>query len=1042
MKKFLAFLISVIIIACLGIVFYQFAKNDEVINVNAQTVYINYGETLSLDDLGFSREEASKDTKIDFNAGGEEVTSIIKYDEATKCYVPTQKGGSTTIKISTTNRKYKTFAIDVVIGIGTEEYPYYISNETQLFDIGTKFNINSYFKLVQDINISKEHKPIGMYEEDGTWKYIEFTGHFDGGYNSINNLKITTCNYGGLFGILGDGSTVSNLEINNANINGEFIGVGTVAGICRGVINRVIVNNSTISNSRTSSYTGGIAGKLNTDETVALSTTASILRCGINSNSSITGYGYVGGIAGIMNSAKLQACYSKVSLTNNSNNPTGGLVGELTVDEVSYIRECYAVASMKVKNSSYTGNIVGLISLNSNTAISQITKNTVLMGNYYNNETNKYNNVGYDSYSFTTSSDYCAKGCTEIELKQKATYIYYVNSSKDIIYWENVWHIVDGEYPSLTYANKFIDVSTDPSNPTTPDTPDDPDIKNPDDGVDVSSIVISSKEDLVQHLQSKASVSGDYILSCNIDLGGMYWTPINFQGTFKSSSNSVYKISNFKINSTGKHLGFFSALGKANIQNIKFSNVTIESSCNSNTAGVLVGYIQGDTNISNVSVDIASIKSTSTYAGGLVGYTSNAIINISNVLINALSIDGKVNNVGGLVGYMSTNTTASSCETSAFGVGINAYKRAGGVTSTNYGLIKNCNFLGNINSLAQTSTDAYFGGITGVNYGTLSKCINNADISVNNTSSNHTYFVAGVCGYNFGKIYYCAVESYGAIKASDNSNLTYIAGLVGYNKGEVVKSGCRKTEIGSTSANTAGLVAYNYGGSVIGCETSSNLIGNYVAGLALYNGNNATIDSCYTGLNKTSRNTYKGKYISSIAYQVSSGTILDSMVNAKLECTHAKGYIVGFVANMPFTSNIYGTVKNCISNVSMSGVGTKYLDSLEENLLKASQTTGTIQNCLISEDAKVDGVIVSKYSTSNFLFWTIKTYAPGSKSNYAVISNSQLRSITTYYDTNLCVFNINSKESINSDSKWYFDNTTSLPIPRIVHDNINLYPQG
>ena len=101
MKKFLAFLISIIVIACLGVVFYQFAKNDEVIKVEAQTIYINYGETISLDDIGFSRHEASSDTKIDFNAGGEEVTSIIKYDAVSECYIPTAKGGATTIKIST-----------------------------------------------------------------------------------------------------------------------------------------------------------------------------------------------------------------------------------------------------------------------------------------------------------------------------------------------------------------------------------------------------------------------------------------------------------------------------------------------------------------------------------------------------------------------------------------------------------------------------------------------------------------------------------------------------------------------------------------------------------------------------------------------------------------------------------------------------------------------------------------------------------------------------------------------------------------------------
>ena len=89
MKKFLIFLVAIITTVCIGVTFYQFAKNDEVIKVNTETIYINYGEKLSLDDIGFSRTEASKETKINFNAGGDDVTSIIKFDNATQCYIPT-----------------------------------------------------------------------------------------------------------------------------------------------------------------------------------------------------------------------------------------------------------------------------------------------------------------------------------------------------------------------------------------------------------------------------------------------------------------------------------------------------------------------------------------------------------------------------------------------------------------------------------------------------------------------------------------------------------------------------------------------------------------------------------------------------------------------------------------------------------------------------------------------------------------------------------------------------------------------------------------
>jgi hypothetical protein len=272
MKKFLVFLVAVIATVCIGITFYQFAKNDEVIKVNTETIYINYGDKLSLDDIGFSRKEASKETSINFNAGGDEVTSIIKYDELSGCYIPTAKGGATTIKITTTNRKYKAFSIDVIVGIGTEELPYYISNEKQLFDVtNSHINEGACFELVNDIDITEEHNPIGFIDN----KHNEFNGNFNGGYHKISNLKINSCENGGLFETIGANSQVYNLHIDNAVIDGSFTNAGTLAGTCYGNINKVIISNSTITNNKTSSNTGAVVGELKSDSN---NSTASILR--------------------------------------------------------------------------------------------------------------------------------------------------------------------------------------------------------------------------------------------------------------------------------------------------------------------------------------------------------------------------------------------------------------------------------------------------------------------------------------------------------------------------------------------------------------------------------------------------------------------------------------------------------------------------------------------------------------------------------------------------------------------------------------------
>ena len=538
MKKFLIFLVAIITTVSIGVTFYQFAKNDEIIKVNTDTVYINYGEKLSLDDLGFSHKEVNKQTEINFNAGGEEVTSIIKYDELSKCFVPTSKGGATTIKITTTNRKYKSFNINVIVGIGTEENPYYITTEQQLFDVTNKhINDNACFQLVNDINITNVHAPIGL-TEDGC---REFTGTFDGNYKTISNLKIASCDNGGLFASLSTNSLVCNLNVKNAVIDGEFNNVGTIAGICYGTINKVIVHNSAINNTRANSNTGAVVGNLKTDDTNKI--TASILRTTAYSdnNIKIVANGNVGGLAGCVDSAIIHACHSDVVLENNSNGTTGGLIGTLVVDPYTYVRESYSLSNISGKGAC--GNIAGLISINPNSKFADITKELVLVGLYYDKTLNNFSGAGHDTYNFMSASSFAVNGKTTEELKTKNTYVYYINNSNDIIYWDNVWYLADGAFPTLVFTATFDDIILEGGTqlPTNPDT----DLSNPE-SPNTSSIIISNKTELINAFQNPSkTVSGNYILSDNIDLEGYDWIPVSFTGSFKSSGNNNFSISNF-----------------------------------------------------------------------------------------------------------------------------------------------------------------------------------------------------------------------------------------------------------------------------------------------------------------------------------------------------------------------------------------------------------------------------------------------------------------------------------------------------------------
>lgn len=1032
MKKFLIFLVTTIVAVCIGMTFYQFAKNDEVIKVDTQTIYVNYGDKLSLDDIGFSRKDASKDTKINFNAGGDEVTSIIQYDPVTQCYIPTKKGGATTIKISTTNRKYKTLTVDVVVGVGTEENPFYISTEDQLFNIGNVYDLGSCFELVNDIEVKESHLPIGLI--DG--KYNEFTGVFNGGYHTISNLKIETCDNAGLFATLASNSSVYNLNISNAVLEGSFLNVGTLAGICYGNINKIVIANSTINNTRASSNTGAVVGALLTDKTKNI--TASMLRTAAytDQNNTITAKGNLGGLAGLADSAVIHACYTNLNLINTIK-ITGGLVGHLIVDSKTYIYESYSISTIKSIGSS--GNIVGKISISSTADLNSINQELVLVGLYYDNTLNTFSGVGEDSCNFETVTNFAITGKTTAELKSKSTYIYYIKGSNDVMYWDDVWSLVDGQFPTLTFVSKFDEVKLENEGNTTAPSPETPDISNPDitdpESPSKDTSAISTKQDLIDVFQAGKTVTGKYVLSNDIDLEGMTWNPINFAGKFVSDNDRFYTISNFKIASSSRYVGFFSALSSAHIENIKFKNVKIPNEKSVESAGIVVGYISGNTTIKGVDVSNSSISAAAKYVGGIAGYVGKSVVSISNCLADDISMGTSSLNVGGIAGYIGENTTIKSSNVQSGALrGIN---RIGGIVAVNNGSITSCSSGGIIKSSSASSDVGYFGGLCAVNKATVSQSMTTMEISVlNNTDKtlNIYYYVGGLCGYNIGTLSYCSAYS-DQISGNNASSATHIGGLVGYNKGTIEYCLIKSDIIGETRANiyTGGLASYNYGGNIYGCcALIKNLNGYVVAGLVRVNTNKGTVDSCTSaGSTLLSRSNYTGFHVAAFTYDMVSGTISNCIVMSNLNCSYDSGWVAGFAGYMPYSNGTFGTITTCISDVSLNGEGDKFLDLVQDGLMKKERTTGTIANCVLSQDAVVEGVIPSSYD-NKFIFWGTAT--PGSGSYYIVANSKEMTNIETYLDTKKCSFDIIAGDL---DSKWIYYNTSRLPMPRAIEKIFN-----
>lgn len=1043
MKKFLVFLVAIITTVCIGVTFYQFAKNDEVIKVNTETIYINYGDKLSLDDIGFLRKEANKQTKINFNAGGDEVTSIIKFDEATQCYLPTSKGGATTIEISTTNRKYKTLNIDVYVGVGTEENPYYITNEDQLFDVcNAHLNENAWFKVVKDIEITKAHTPIGVTASGNN----EFTGNFDGGYHTISNLKIESCEYAGLFAIIGAGSSVSNLKVVNATLEGEFKNVGVIAGKCFGTINKVVVADAIITNSNTTaSNTGAVVGLLESDATKNY--VASIVRTSAytDNDTLISSHGTIGGLAGTANLAQIHACYTRLNLKNISASISGGLVGIFTVNEDAYIRESYSVST--IDSTGLSGNIVGNITLDPKTDINNLDKNLVVVGLYFNNTLNSFAGAGSDVYGFTTATNFAVNGKSTDEMRSKKTYIYYVNNSSNIVYWDNVWLLVDGEYPTLTFVSKFDDINLDddtqtPNNPddnTGVDTP----VITPPDSTTTNAIIISNAKELKANFQPASGVvNGTYILNNNIDLQGATWTPVTFRGTFKSSEGNQYSISNFKIVAKDEfYLGFFYSLTSAKITDITFNGVTTEGN-NLVSAGFVVGHIRGNVVIENVDVLNSKLSVSAESAGGIAGYVSNITklekCDLQNVVINNSEF------VGGVVGYASEDTYIIACKLKNSNSISGSYS-VGGIASVNKGFISKCSFAGTI-GVKNGKLNAYFGGLVGTNYNSIAHSTTYAEIQASNTNTTAgaVYYIGGLTGYNDGDITYSNAYA-NEYSAKNSVNTVYIAGLSAYNKGSISYSVADVNKMGSINNHirTAGLISINYGGKVYGCFSFGDLYGYHVAGIVYTNTNNGTIDNCMSS--KTANlaenleyfdgsriyeqplkaepllATYEGVNVAGVAYRVISGTVSNCLVNADLICADTNGWVAGFVGFMPYSNDTYGTISNCVANVNLNNHtnGIAYLDMAQNGLFNKKRTTGTISNSII---------LKSYPSTTQVAKYNDKA---GSKSNYIIVTNEEIHNISTFIDPNNCNFDISS--GIN-DTAWLFVNTLKIAIPHTFVD--------
>lgn len=651
---------------------------------------------------------------------------------------------------------------EVPEGVPAQEEGVYVISELEHWDF-MRENLSESYKMGCDMDFSGvDFAPIGTIEQP-------FEGTFDGNGYKITNISFgdTDADYVGLFGVIED-AVIENVSIEGIEVSGNDY-VGTLVGFAQGSAKSIAncnISNATVTGKN---YAGGLIGA--TDEkslvssvviynsTVAAKVTAAgdkvgglvgYLKGGISNSSvvgTVTGYDYVGGLAGNSKGGTIENCYTEGTLTGN--NYVGGLVGLLNggAIEKSY-------NTQEVNGNIYVGGLVG--ESNGGTIENSFVLGTVQGKSYVGGMIGQCTTVTYliDSFAsvFTLSKDsnvggLCSKednliinssyfdisvseldaqatssaGKTTEELRSASTY--------DTWNVYTIWTIEDGQtYPYIMDLPKPAGIY----GPA-------PEAEQPGTGTQEDPYIITTKKQLKAIADD---LSAFYQLGADINLGGIDWEPLgNATTPFTGGLDGAgYTISNFVVSKSAvNNVGFFGVVKEAVLKDIAFDYVTITGK---NYVGVLTGIVQGTAwEISGITITNSSVIATS-YAGGLVGSVAAASTNS----ISGCSFSGDVKATG---------------------------TRAAGLVSNLYGNVQNCYTTGTV------SGTTYIGGLVGYSYGeaSISNCYSTADVTGTN-------YVAGLAAYKVKG----TIEN--SFSAGTITGAKYIAGILGAAGGVTTITNC------------------------------------------------------------------------------------------------------------------------------------------------------------------------------------------------------------------------------------------------------------
>lgn len=1050
MKKFLVFLVSIVVVVSFGLVTYYFMRNDEVINFKTNEIYCNVGDVVTIGDLGKTVKKESNKTTYNYNAGAEEVVSAFKFNSSNGYYVANQ-GGDYEVVITTSNKKFPKFKFTVHIGDGSESNPYYIDDAQGLSKIGGVYSLNSNFILMADILLLNDFAPIGYDATSNAW--IGFSGSFDGNGHTItgSNYSFITEN-AGLFYAL-NSATVKNLNINNFKINGEYSNAGVLAGSANNVVvNNVRVHGSSIVNTKDQGVTAGLIGSVNGNSTLITTTAVNDIVLSNAGNASAIA-SIMGGFVGKLNQATIRACLAtgSITATDNASSRCAGFVGEMIVSK-SYgtIQQSYSVVTSELTNFA---GFVHTISTTGDMANANYLK--FLIGNYSVDDAHA--SIMVKPELITTLFDetkgvYGVKSYTDLDtMLTENNYVYYtVNGQKQ--YWDNyIWQLVAGQLPKLYTTN------------LTPSIVSSEYFLN-----DVEKDYIYTTEAFVSFINECRTTDGkiknkSYVLFTDVDLNGIDWKSIDVENSIIDGNG--YKISNLNLSNVNSgNLSFFGTVDNSSIKNIVFENVKF--STDATNAAVVANVVKatdttmGASNVENITITFAEavsnkFKNFATVANELYNGSQISACKIQNLQIDA---DSNIENVAGVVNTVGANSRINNAQISAE---LGAQLSVAGIANTNNGSILNTT-ANIVVTHKETTLTSNVSGLVAKNNGEMSKA--NVTLKIDIQTSGENTKVAGISVENNGNIDNITLAGEGIIISNDSSNFLYVAGFVVDNNGKLVTSICKLDTVGSFNAGkrhyVAGMAVNNSGvNSIISqCIVTSSIQGNTVAGAVVKMNNVASkIDQIVVGVynlneNTRAQNIIKGdRFVAGLIVDLRAGSV--SNVQAGSEIYGANNDAVSSLMLLIFPNG--ASLKNATIDSSLNGYGSFYgqcwqdfrnasnatKDELDYHttgnsdrsfdILDYDASAGSLQSVIINETSakKYNKSYQSATFISEGVFFGLyqwPSYENTERSSYfAIVNENNFKAVSTY------------KNSIVMSSKQGFFNLGNVSFTKATTFNFD-----